>query len=742
MFWADKLLKNRSNTEWINDSWTPSGIIHMGGLKGPVIHDVLFKILRKQGNDVKFTFGFDDLDPIDGLPKNLINSHADYMGIPISVAPSPDGKGTFGEYFGAKMKGLFHNLGITGEIYLASEYYKKGIYNDAIRFVLDHTAEVRKVYEEMYNKTVKNDWFPLQVVCPKCGKLGTTKITAWDGKEVQFVCDPTLVKWAQGCGMTGSMSPFDGNAKMPFKVEWAAKWWTFGVTIEGAGKDHASAGGTYDIARNITKNVFGKEPPLKLPYEFFLYDGKKMSSSKGLGLTGGQLLEVMPPEMVRFLMIKTEPNTAVEFNPFGTQIIPKLFEDYLKAAQEYENKESTDFARAFELSAVGDIKIPPQFRFLTLAQWVQMPDMEEKIKKEGLEEWAKYAKIWVEKYAPDSEKFVVSETVSNGAKNLNNNQKELLKKISLKLDKNWDAEEFQAQIYEYGKELSLTGKETFAAIYNALIGKDHGPKAGWLILSLDKEFVKKRFEEVSVQNINEQIEVQTSQSLSKPEIFSIDPELKNKFPSISVGVAVIKGVTIEKTNPELEKEKEVLLKSLEGLTTEQLGQYLEVINYRNLYKEMGVDWHSKRPSPEALLRRVALNKGLYTINTCVDAYNLVVMKHRVSVGAFDLDALEFPTILRLAKNGETIHLLGDESPTEYRDGEMAYFDKNGGFNIDFNYRDAQRTAVQLETKNVYINVDGIFDITPSQVEKSLREACDMIMKYCGGTLDIFGVETK
>lgn len=43
----------------------------------------------------------------------------------------------------------------------------------------------------------------------------------------------------------------------------------FGVTIEGAGKDHASAGGAYDVARKICKDVFGQEPPIPVPYEFF-----------------------------------------------------------------------------------------------------------------------------------------------------------------------------------------------------------------------------------------------------------------------------------------------------------------------------------------------------------------------------------------------------------------------------------------------------------------------------------------
>ena len=78
-------------------------------------------------------------------------------------------------------------------------------------------------------------------------------------------------------------------------------------------------------------------------------------------------------------------------------------------------------------------------------------------------------------------------------------------------------------------------------------------------------------------------------------------------------------------------------------------------------------------------------------------------------------------------------------PTLYKPSELAYFDQEGGYNIDFNFRDAQRTAVQDGTTNLYINVDGIYDISSNQVKRTLKEACDIIMRYCGGTLEISGV---
>ena len=494
MFWADKLLENRSGKEVVNDSWTPSGIIHMGSLKGPVIHDSLFRIFKERDADVKFMYGFDDFDPIDGLPEDLEKSHSKYLGIPISIAPSPDGNGSFGEYFGGKMKKLIDRLGINAEIYRTSELYKEGKFDDAIKFVLDNVQGARDVYGAIYNKEIANDWFPLQVVCSKCGRLGTTKVTGWNGNTVSFSCEQDLVKWAEGCGEKGNISPFGGNAKMPYKVEWAAKWSTFGVTIEGAGKDHASAGGSYDVAMKLASDVFKIKQPLKFGYEFFLLGGKKMSSSKGVGLTGEELLEVLTPQTARFLMIKTRPEQAVEFDPRSPDIIPRIYDDYQKGA---ELNEDDELRRAFNLSQIGEVEKVPQFRFSVLTQWVQMPNMDEEIKKEGAENWAKYARKWVEKYAPESEKFLVAKELPEEAKNLSAGQKVYLEKVAKIISEFKDVEEFQTKIYETAREINLSPKDAFAAIYFALIGKDHGPKAAWLIKSLDSEFVTKRFQDVS-----------------------------------------------------------------------------------------------------------------------------------------------------------------------------------------------------------------------------------------------------
>ncbi|MBI2034445.1 MAG: hypothetical protein HYT11_01805, partial [Candidatus Levybacteria bacterium] len=225
------------------------------------------------------------------------------------------------------------------------------------------------------------------------------------------------------------------------------------------------------------------------------------ASSKGVGLNAEQLLEVLPPEVVRFLMIKTKPNHAVEFSPTDTDVIPNLFDDYQRAAEAYFTPKGIstdeDLSRLFKLSQAGTIKKPPSLRFSMLSQWVQMPNMEERITREELTEWEKYAKVWVDKYAPDSERFAVSQDLPQAAKKLTGDQKNFLRKIAIRLDQQWLAEDFHKQLYGWAKEVPLPSKDAFAAIYITLLGKDYGPKAAWLILSLDKNFVRERFNAVS-----------------------------------------------------------------------------------------------------------------------------------------------------------------------------------------------------------------------------------------------------
>jgi len=317
-----------------------------------------------------------------------------------------------------------------------------------------------------------------------------------------------MVKWAKGCSNTGKISPFGGNGKLPWKVDWPAHWKVIGITIEGAGKDHSSAGGSRDIARELVKEVFHTEEPFNLPYEFFLIGGKKMASSKGLGLKGKDAKNLLPPELVRFLFSRTDFRQAVEFDPMGTMAIPDLFDEYDRCFREYTESGDENLVRVFEMSQIG--KLPKKektylARFRDVVNYIQIPNIDifkkyEEIKGDKLSETEinlikeriEYAKIWLEKYAPDEFRLSLSESLSEKVKELSEKQKEFLKKAVDLIEKNDDPEILQLALYNLTKELGINAKEAFSAIYISMIGKEFGPKAAWFLLQYPKKKVIER----------------------------------------------------------------------------------------------------------------------------------------------------------------------------------------------------------------------------------------------------------
>lgn len=506
MFWADEIaqkIKERNlPLEWVDDMKTPSGRVHVGALRGVVIHDLIFRALNDIGVNSKYTYVFEDHDPMDDIPVYLDREQYEkYLGMPLFSIPSPEKDfENFAQYYAFEFRNAFNKVGSSPEILWTSELYKSGKMNNGVKKVLDSAGEIRKIYAELYKKEIPDDWFPFQVYCENCGKVSTTKVYKWDGEFVYYKCPVDATNWTKGCGFEGKTSPFsDENGikgKMPWKVEWPVKWMAIGVTVEGAGKDHMSSGGSHDLAKLVCKRVLNYPVPYPIPYEFFLVGGKKMSSSKGRGYSASAVVELLPPEVLRFLMVKTRINQAINFDPEEAETIPKLFDEYQEYAEHYFEDKKDDYARVFELSQVGQIKKPPSIRFSKLTQLVQMPNGEEEIKKENAEEWAQYAKIWVERFAPEKDKFLVQKELPD-ISSLTSDQKGYLGLLSEKLEDKMQTEKIQEIVYSLSKEENIRSLDAFKAIYISLLGKDHGPRAADLIASLDLDFVRKRFSEAA-----------------------------------------------------------------------------------------------------------------------------------------------------------------------------------------------------------------------------------------------------
>lgn len=518
----------------VDDMKTPSGRVHTGALRGVLLHDLVAQVLRQKGLDPKNTYVFNDMDPMDGLPAYLDEAvFSQHMGKPLYRIPKPDLEKcgidlsqasaaeledlrqakNFAEIYAFDFIHAFRSLGCTQEIVWSHELYESGAMDEQIRLALDSVAKMRVIYQDVAKYTLPESWYPFQVICPVCGKLGTTLVTDWDGQEVTFECQLNKVTWAKGCGHTGKISPFGGTGKLLWKVDWPAHWATMGVNVEGAGKDHSSAGGSRDMANAQCEQVFKITVPFNIPYEWILIRGAKMSSSKGVGTSAREFTKLFPPTVGRFLFASRNYEQVIDFDP-QTMAIPDLFDEYDQGARIAWQVESGDqrLARAFELSQIGQDQSQSFLpRFRDVALWMQYPDknLEEEfakvkgsqlneLEKTLLQERVSYAQIWLDNYAPNEYQLRPKTEMPDEAQNLTAEQKAFLLELQdlLISQQALEPADLQQAIFDLAKN-SLGPRKAFESIYLMLLGKKAGPRAAWLLRSIDQELLKNRFEEVA-----------------------------------------------------------------------------------------------------------------------------------------------------------------------------------------------------------------------------------------------------
>lgn len=533
MFWADEVAAVVEKTFpgkksfIVRDEKTSSGRVHIGSLRGVAIHGIIAQALAEKDYDVKYYFEINDADPMDGLPVYLPREKfLTHMGKPLNMVPSPESpesaptaQKNYAQYFGDEFVSVIRRLGFKPEIYLNSELYAQGKYDDLIDTVLENAEKIRVIYREVSGSEKQEDWNAVQIVCEKCGKVGTTTVVSSEGergrKTVEYVCELNKVKWAVGCGHRGRTAPYRGRGKLPWKVEWAAKWQIFPVDIEGAGKDHSVAGGSRDVSERIAREVFQGVTPINIPYEFFTIGGAKMSSSKALGASAREVVDMLPEVLLRFLMVRNRPERHIDFDPAGGTM-PRLFDFYDESADVAHGRKESDVAgdikRAFHFSQLKseDEKDIFRPRFSRVAFLTQMPQLDflkevEKLKGAELNEEErnealrrqKYAQKWLKEHASDNDKFEAQKNLPELARNLTKEQKDFLRAVAeLLRQKDWRGEELHGALHELKKKSPLSSQQAFQAIYIALLGKTSGPQAGWFLEALPKEFVVGRFAEV------------------------------------------------------------------------------------------------------------------------------------------------------------------------------------------------------------------------------------------------------
>jgi len=516
MFWTEEVAAQCSGPQIINDSKTPSGRVHVGALRGVLIHDAIFRTLREKGIGARYLFGVDDFDPVDEIPKGEDEHFGKYIGWPLCNTPAPCGApGDMAEHYMGEFWQVFEELGVKVERYRMRDIYRAGQFDKEIDTILRAADKVRSVYKEVSGAVRPDHWYPFQVLCEKCGCIATTEVYDYDGSEVKYRCLTTRVvnpklNLGRGCGHEGKVSPFGGRGKLPWKLEWVAKWRNFGVTIEGAGKDHSTRGGSRDVSAACCRAIYGAAEPLRVPYEFFLVGGAKMSSSRGVGASARDMASLLPPDLLRFLMIRTKPNSPVNFDVKEEGIV-KLFNEFDRFQTRYFSKQANaDETMVYRLACMREPENyrPASFQLVTaMVQLPHLDEIQEMEKRLGgaltaterlhLDERIRCAREWVANYAAEEEKTHLQENLPARAESLTQAQRAFLNSLADVLGSTtWEDDALQTAIFNVARMTPVEQGGAFKAIYRVLLDRESGPKAGNLLAFMERDFVVKRFREL------------------------------------------------------------------------------------------------------------------------------------------------------------------------------------------------------------------------------------------------------
>ncbi len=475
---------------------SPSGTFHVGHLREILTGDAVARALRERGVPARLIFIVDDLDPLRKVSPFLDPAvYAPLVGGSLHELPAPRGEGSYAQFFLAPFLHALAELRVDLEVLPAHELYASGRMNDVVLTALERSREIADIMKQVTGRDVEPGWSPWNPRCTSCHKVTQGKVLKWSRKSA-------TVRSRCGHCEAESEQPIAGGGKLTWRVDWAARWKVLDVTAEPFGKDHASKGGSYDTGARLAKEIFGATPPIPIVYEWIALKGQgDMSSSKGNVLAVDELLEMAPPEVLRYLVLKSRPVRRIVFDP-GLPLL-RLIDEVDDASASGRDDRALELSRAGGFHPVG---VP--FHHLIMVAQVARFDIDRVLSllEEGgygpldrgaVEERMRMARVWLARHAPEDAKIQVPETLPAAARALAPDQKAFLAQLAERLPALRDGDAIQDAIRELAAQPGGPGAaRAFTAIYTALLGRDRGPRAGAFIAVLGPEKVAARLREV------------------------------------------------------------------------------------------------------------------------------------------------------------------------------------------------------------------------------------------------------
>ncbi|HSW75379.1 MAG TPA: lysine--tRNA ligase [Candidatus Saccharimonadales bacterium] len=495
---VDELIARHPDGEILVESGgSPSGTHHLGHMREFVTSDAIMLELRRRGRQAQHIYFADDLDALRKIPVNIPQTYEQYLGTPLCDIPAPDGsRQSYADFFLAQLERATAALGVEVTFVRAHEKYRSGFYVPAIEHSLEHLTDARTALETISGRALNEQWSPIQVL--ENGRLKNRKFVAIDKNA-------KTVTYEDANGNQASARYDSGEVKLDWRLDWPGRWWLLSVSVEPFGRDHATKGGSWDTGVQIMRDVYNGQPPYPVPYDFINMAGdtKKMSASKGTGLDAEEGSTIMPAEVVRYFILRAAPSKRLYFDPVGGVV--QLMDEFAALAakpdktdaeaqllyicthgQEVKTVSRVPFSHLVA-SYQASLKNPQTtLEVIKRTEYAQVAEEDADIIRREL----KFIDAWLQKRAPEDVKFELTQTVNIA--DFTEQEQQFLRVLGdevAKAPKDADGAWFHDAIYELKDQLGLLPKDMFTTLYRALIGKTSGPRAGWFLSILPRDWL-------------------------------------------------------------------------------------------------------------------------------------------------------------------------------------------------------------------------------------------------------------
>lgn len=490
--WSEKIAKSLmqkhpKQTITCASGISPSGHIHIGNLREIMTTEFVVKALSDKGTNVDFLFSWDDFDRFRKIPYGFPETMKEDIGKPYSAIKDPFGKfDSYASRFIHEFETSLEKLNINPRFIRQSQRYSSGEYKEDIKFCLEKRIEIanilaRNMTQGMTEEQISN-FFPIQIYS-RFTEKDNTQVLNWDGtSKVDYVCRDTNKKDTLDLDK-------DFCIKLPWKIDWSMRWKKEGVLFEPGGPDHASPGSSYDVSSQISREIFGFEPPSFQEYGFIRIKGEngKMSSSSGNIITPEELLRVYSPAMIKWIYGKTIPNSQLDV-ALDKDVIRNYaeFDDFLRnestsffyqlIEQEADTKNNIPFRQIFGLGEATNYDISKIEQILSQ----EGSDYDSGSVKDRLEK----SDHWSQTYYPEGRSTQLDDFNRDYFGRLPEDRQNQIRRLTDVISRdNLSIDELETEIYAIPKREGMTDKEKkiaqrtfFKDTYNLLFGENKGPR--------------------------------------------------------------------------------------------------------------------------------------------------------------------------------------------------------------------------------------------------------------------------